>query len=244
MNHTDLVDHRLRHPDIDYEFRPTSYWEPAIDVLQRVLRNVKRTRRRQMITDFFREGRLDELAQELASDELSDEARERLGRIHPTFMGGEYLPGYRASEVEIVRIELESTTADVISVRARLVGRKRARIEYKVVDEYRSEFVFKPHSSTRPPTLGQLIDSLDDVENLGGPQLDAGEPAWLRYGWVLGSNEMNRACSDTRDSVPYRNFTSITSEFYSDLARHYRRLIDRWVDAYARSEIDDKNVEE
>lgn len=42
--------------------------------------------------DFFRQGRLDELAQELASDELSDEARETLGRIHPTFMGGEYLP--------------------------------------------------------------------------------------------------------------------------------------------------------
>jgi hypothetical protein len=153
-----------------------------------------------MITDFFREGRLDELAQELASDELSDEARERLGRIHPTFMGGEYLPGYRANEVEIARIELQSTTADVISVRARQAGRKRARIEYKVVNEYRSEFVFKPHSTNRPLTLGQLVDSLDSVEQ-SGCDLDDPDLAWLRHGWVLVFNETNRACSDTGDSV-------------------------------------------
>ena len=244
MNPTDRVNHRLRHSDIDYEFRPSLFWKPASDVLQSVLRNVKGTRRREMITDFFREGRLDELAQELASDELSDEARERLGRIHPTFMGGEYLPNYGVNEVEIVRIELESTTADVMSVRARLIGRKKPRIGYRVVDEYRTRFVFRPHSSTKPLTLGQLIDSLDDVENLGGPQLDAGEPAWRRHGWVLECNEMNRACSDTGDSVPYRNFTSISSEFYPGLARHYRRLIDRWVDAYALSEIDGEDTEE
>jgi hypothetical protein len=242
MSPVDKVNHRLRHPDIDYEFRPSSYWKPASDVLQAALRNVKGTRRREMITDFFREGRLDELDQELASDELSDEARKSLGRIHPTFMGGEYLPGYRANEVEIVRIELESTTADVTSVRARLVGRKRPRIEYRVSDEYASEFVFKPHSSTKPLTLGQLIDSLDSLEQSGG-DLDT-DAVWLRHGWVLCSNEANRATSDTGDSIPHRDFTRISSEFYPDLARHYRRLIDRWVDAYALSEIDDKDVED
>lgn len=242
MDRVDLVNHRLRHPNIDYEFRPSSYWEPASDVLQTVLRNVKGTRRREMITDFFREGRLDELAQELTSDELSDQARERLGRIHPTFMGGEYLPGYRPNEVEIVRIELQSTTADVTSVRARLVGRKRSRIGYRVIDEYQSEFVFKPSSSTKPLTLGQLIDSLDSLNQSGG-DLDV-DAIWLRHGWVLCSNEANRACSDTGDSVPYRDFTSISSGFYPDLARHYRRLIDRWVAAYALSEIDDEDVED
>jgi hypothetical protein len=86
MNPVDLVNHRLRHPDIDYEYRPSSYWEPASDVLQTVLRKVKGTRRREMITDFFRACRLNELAQELASDELSDSARERLGRVHPTLL--------------------------------------------------------------------------------------------------------------------------------------------------------------
>jgi len=242
MDPTDLVNHRLRHPDIDYEFRPSSYWEPANDVLQAVLRNVKGTRRREMITDFFREGRLDELAQELASDELSDEARERLGRIHPTFMGGEYLPGYRTNEVEIARIELESTTADVTTVRARLVGRKRPRIEYRVVDEYECEFVFKPFTSAAPLILGQLVDSLDSVEQSGGGfDIDA---VWLRHGSVLVANETNRACSDNGDSDPYRNFTRISSDFYPDLAIHYARLIDRWVDAYALSEIEGEDTQD
>ena len=146
------------------------------------------------------------------------------------------------NEVEIVRIELQSTTADVTSVRAQLVGRKRPRIEYTVVDEYRSEFVFNPHSSSRPLELGQLIESLDSLEQSGG-DLDI-DAVWLRHGWVLVANETNRACSDTGDSVPYRNFTGISSEFYPDLARHYRRLIDRWVDAYALSEIGDEDTEQ
>jgi hypothetical protein len=47
-----------------------------------------------------------------------DEARISLGQIHPTFMGGEYLPNYCRQEVEIARIALASTTSDVISLRA------------------------------------------------------------------------------------------------------------------------------
>jgi hypothetical protein len=62
MNPVDLVNHRLRHPDIDYEFRPSSYWEPASDVLQTVLRNVKGTRRREMagltVQEWPRSGRV------------------------------------------------------------------------------------------------------------------------------------------------------------------------------------------
>ncbi|HYZ74052.1 MAG TPA: hypothetical protein VE641_13295 [Chthoniobacterales bacterium] len=84
MNPVEKVNHRLRHPDIDYEFRPSSYWDPANDVLQTVLRNVKGTRRREMITDFFHRGRPDELVSELTADELSNDARDILGKIHPT----------------------------------------------------------------------------------------------------------------------------------------------------------------
>ena len=62
--------------------------------------------------------------------------------------------------------------------------------------------------------------------------------------WVLCFNECNRACSDEGDSVPYRYFTSISSDVYPDVARHYRRLIDRWVDAYAISESGDEEAEE
>jgi hypothetical protein len=97
------------------------------------------------------------------------------------------------------------------SNRARLVGHKKPRIEYRVVDEYQSEFVFEPHSSIQPLRLGQLVNFLDNIEQ-SGFDLDI-DAAWLRYGWILLWNEGNRACSDRADSVPYRDFTSISSEF-------------------------------
>ena len=168
MNPVDLINHPLRYSDIDYEFQASSYWEPPAAVLAAVLRNVKGTERRAMIRDYFRQGRLDELLPELTCDELSQGARERLGRIHPSFMGREYLPGYRPNEVEIVRMEFKSTTADVTSVRARPVGRKKVKIEYRVVDEYLSDFTFKPRRSNEPLTLGQLVHSPDNVKHSAG----------------------------------------------------------------------------
>ena len=93
---------------INYDFRPESFWETAPDPLTAILRNVK-GRRREMIRDYCTAGKLDELCNELLNDGLDEEARNRLGQIHPSFMGGEYLPNYRRQEVEIVRIELEST---------------------------------------------------------------------------------------------------------------------------------------
>jgi hypothetical protein len=40
-------------------------------------------------------------------------SRSALGRLHPSFMGGEYLPDRRDTEVEIARINIDSTTSDV-----------------------------------------------------------------------------------------------------------------------------------
>jgi hypothetical protein len=42
-----------------------------------------------MIRDYYEAGKLDQLSDELLSDSLNDEARISLGKIHPTFMGGE-----------------------------------------------------------------------------------------------------------------------------------------------------------
>ena len=52
-----IVNHRLRHPDIAYSFRPLSYWEIPGSPIELVLRNVKGTRRREMIRDFCDQGR-------------------------------------------------------------------------------------------------------------------------------------------------------------------------------------------
>jgi hypothetical protein len=84
-----------------------------------------------MIRDYHEAGVVEQLHENLLADTLDQQERQSLGAIHPTFMGGEYLPNYGRSEVEIARIELESTTYDVISLRARPVG---TRIKYRLVD--------------------------------------------------------------------------------------------------------------
>jgi hypothetical protein len=94
---------------IDYHFRPESYWAAPNNPLEAVLRNVKGRNRRKMIRDYHEAGIFEQLCDNLLADTLEDERRVSLGRIHPSYMGGEYLPNYDQSEVEIARIELEST---------------------------------------------------------------------------------------------------------------------------------------
>jgi hypothetical protein len=95
-----------RYPGIDYSFRPSSYRAPPNDPVNAALRNVQGRNRQAMIRDYAAEGRLDQLDPTLLADRLGPEDRDRLGRIHPSFMGGEYLPRYERGEVEIARIEL------------------------------------------------------------------------------------------------------------------------------------------
>ena len=79
-------------------------------------------------------------------------------------MGGEYLPDYAEGEVEIARIELESTTADVISIRVKKEGE---RIAYLIVDEYETEFNILPTHSDKPLTLSELVRLIDGAMEEG-----------------------------------------------------------------------------
>ena len=116
-------------------------------------------------------------------------------------MGGEYLPDYRRHETEIVRIELESTTYDVISLRARPTG---SRIEYRLVDEYESEFTLPQRTSHRPFSLRQLVRFLDSIQRIG-----TGDPGWDRFGFVLSFNQCNLECGPDLEDL--HNFTQVYS---------------------------------
>ncbi len=201
-----------RFKGIDYGFRPESYWK-VTDPLGAILRNVKGTNRRQMIRDYWEAGRIGELDDSHLLDSLSDEQRERLGRIHPSFMGGEYLPAYRTSEVEIARIELESTTADVISVRAQPAN---IRIVYSISDEYETEFKVSPAASVQSLTLAELIDMIDN----------AGENESLGLDYTI----MNYESGDRtiEDLERLKHFTNVESLVYPQLTDHYRKLAQSW----------------
>ena len=107
-----------KYEDIRYDFCPTSYWDDT-SVEQAVLRGVKGKHRRKVLAKALAEGKFEKVSEEIQSAEISNELRDRLGQIHSSLMGGEYLPSYQREETEIARIELESTTSDVISIRDR-----------------------------------------------------------------------------------------------------------------------------
>ena len=93
-------------------------------------------------------GNFDLIEDELIGAEVSYDLRNSLGAIHPHLMGGEYLPSYLEGETEIARIELQSTTSDVISIRAR---GQDGIIHYRIVDEYNGEFILS--TETGPKTI-------------------------------------------------------------------------------------------
>jgi hypothetical protein len=88
----------------------------------------------------------------LSQSALSEHDRKMLGRIHPAFMGGEYLPNLTSKEMQIARVTIASTTQDVTSVYAR---RTKHRIVYRVVDEYDGDTLSEKRTRTsiRPLTL-------------------------------------------------------------------------------------------
>ena len=146
---------------INYGYHPKSYWETT-DGLGAILRNVKGRERRAIIRDYWRKGRTEELDKALLKPALTKQERELLGKIHPVFMGGEYLPAYKPREVEIARIELDSATADVISIRARPQGNG---IAYRIVDEYETRFRLARKTSREPLTLAGLVSLIEDSQN-------------------------------------------------------------------------------
>ena len=103
---------------IDYKQRPSSYWNDET-LEQAILKNIKGDFRREEIRKALAAGNMEAIPEEILQEALSENVRSFTGRIHPRFMGGEYLPDLEASEVEIARISLQSTTFDVISIRAR-----------------------------------------------------------------------------------------------------------------------------
>ena len=142
--------------EIDLEFRPSSYFWP-LGLATHLLARIKGAKRKEALKRLIDEGRLDEIPDCLSQSALSDGERRAIGRIHPAFMGGEYLPDLEENEVEIARISLRSVTGDVNSVYAR---RGEGRIHFRVVDEYEGETLtgLTERSSEKPLTLDELYE--------------------------------------------------------------------------------------
>jgi hypothetical protein len=210
------------YPGIDYKQRPSSYWNDET-LEQAILKNIKGDFRREEIRKALAAGTLEDIPKEILQEALSENVRSFTGRIHPRFMGGEYLPDLEASEVEIARISLQSTTFDVISIRARRTS--KGTILYRVVDEYEGDFQLSRKSSKKPLSLRELIVFLEKTDLEG-----------MRGGLMLGYNNMNADYMDRTERPQLRHFTSIGSEFYPQLSSHCEEVFREW----AGEEIEDE----
>ena len=200
----------------DPDFRPATLFWP-LDLKTHLLATIKGAERREMVENSLDAGVLDELPAEILSPALSDEDRNDLGRLHPAFMGGEYLPDREEEEVEIARVTLDSTLQDVVCIYARRIPEG---IAYRVVDEYDSSTLTGDHELTvsGPLTLGQLTDFL----------LEAWDLIWV----------LDTAFDGEEDDV-YRDFFSGSSPFYPGFGNHLAARVDVWLESRHR---DDDNL--
>ena len=180
---------------IDLEFRPCDYFWAA-DLKIPLLSGIGGETRRQLVGELVTRGH--PIPAGLDAPVLDEKARQGWGRIHPSNMGGEFLPALRRDEVEIARISLASVTADQISVRARRSGK---RIAYCVVDEYGSEiatYICRPASSVSPLSLRRLIGLMESACEGGSiilPILKMRRRSWRRSCGAKGWSTARPSCA-------------------------------------------------
>ena len=151
--------------DFKLDFRPRTYFVFS-DADQQIAARVKGSARRALANHLRELGDLGDdirLVEFSTVSSLSEDDRKEWGAIHPSNMGGEYLPEMEETEVEIARVQLASTTSDVISVRATW---KDGMIHYSVVDEYPDDHSYTcvPATSAEPLTFGELIGLIDGTQ--------------------------------------------------------------------------------
>ena len=128
-------------------------------------------------------------------------------------LGREFLPHTEPSEVEIALISLESVTGDVIAVTAR---RRGSRIVYRIQDEYETHFHFKPKTSTRPLSMGELVALIDGATG----HLDGATGLTSAY------RNYHATWTDPERLV---DFVIVTSDFYPELEAYYEEEAVEWL---------------
>ena len=195
---------------IDLKFRPQSYfWAKERGIA--LASDIKGANRRRIYEQALQNDEADQLSPTLSQHALGSEDRRQIGRIHPSFMGGEYLPNTGRQEVEIARITIASTTQDVTCVYARPLGR---RIAYRIVDEYNGDTVTgrAERTSLAPLSLGALIKFFIN----GWDLLQCLEHNFGEYGYP-------------REEV-HAFIVDASSSFYSEFGCAITEEVDRWLD--------------
>ncbi|MEK9812768.1 MAG: hypothetical protein VW440_06975 [Bordetella sp.] len=195
---------------IDGEYCPESYFwalERGFDLSPKI----KGSRRRQAYRNKILEGNVEDAMAILAAEPQNTDQRQQIGAIHPSLMGGEYLPDRVPEEVEVARITIASTTWDVTCVYAL---RSEMGILLRVVDEYN----------------GQTLSGPDHVMIQKPLTLDA----FMKFfftGWdLLACLEHNYGDYGYPEDEVHDFVVEASSDFYGQFGDATRQYIDWWLD--------------
>lgn len=196
---------------LDLDYRPQSYfWADEIGVL--LTSQIKGAQRKALYERFVRDGSEEDIDELLSKPKLSDQERDFIGKIHPSLMGGEYLPESLAGEVEIARITINSTTQDVTSVFA---SPRENEIYYRVVDEYDGE------------TLTEMSEIITQMPMILKEMTDFFLNAWPLLD-VLESNFFEANAYDPEDVKSF--VLDASSSFYAQFGQLVDLIIDEWIE--------------
>ena len=194
---------------IDWQYRPNSYfWVKQYGI--GLTSDIKGVERRRLYEESLEDG--EELGPRVAAPELDAESRIQLGRLHPWFLGGEYLPNAMRNEIEIARIVIASTTQDATSIYARPLGK---RIAYRIVDEYGGDTLTgrSTRTSMRPLSLEELVN-------------------FFLNGWeLLACLDMNFESKGYDRAEVHGFIVDASSSFYPEFDRAIAARVNRWLDS-------------
>lgn len=155
----------------------------------------------------------------LTETSLDPSLRDFQGQMHPSMMGGEYLPQHLINEIELCRVVLNSTTMDVTSLRVR---KQKRRYVYRIVDEYSNKFTLTKKTSTKPLSMKEVIQILDTSKEV---LYDSGEE--IEYVGLIKPviEYMKQDGCGKEESIEY---VIVESTFYPELFAYYEQQKEIW----------------
>ena len=222
----------------DLSYRPLTYRFPP-DVVSLALGSVKGEKRREIIKHKLKSGDLEGLKDWLLEESLDTNDLLAWGQIHPSLMGGEYLPDFKNEEYEIARVVYPNTVlCDVISIRAQY---QEGKIEYSIRDEYENDFegqwVFTPKTSEMPLALSELISLIDTAYfNWDPPSEDRRDLVQVEREVCL------ELCDMSLEEIA--DHSSVESSHYPELNAWYIADAKEWLESQRAREREDEIEEE
>ena len=219
----------------DESFVPETYW-PALSVGQIIVHSIRGVARRETAEKALEEGTLEALPDFVLQDRLTDRQRLSLSRIHPSLMGGEYLPDHLPGEVTIASICYEgSVCRDVDEIRASLRG------GYRWVGESWEGRDIEEDEWTPDEEEGETADALPP-KNFCQPVSQNTLAAWIveRVMEVLNDNNFNGG----EEWGNLRGFASVSSDHYPTLAEQCDQMIEKQIWDSARGNYQSQKIED